>query len=66
MNEKCDISSVRNELAKRVPTDHAALQAAIQADELLAASDMDGSAIWRKIIKAIDVLQSTEPGGSTH
>lgn len=44
----------------------AALQAAMQADELLAAGDMDGSAVWRKIIKAIEVLQSTELGGSTH
>lgn len=37
----------------------------MQADTLLAAGDLDGSATWRKIVKAIEVLQSTEPGGST-
>jgi len=44
----------------------AALQAAMQADALLSAGDMEGSATWRKIIAAIEVLQSTEPDGATH
>ena len=43
--------------------DQAALQAAIQADALLS-DDMEGSATWLKIIKAIEVMQATEPGGS--
>ncbi len=46
--------------------DQAALQAAMQADALLSAGDMEGSATWRRIIKAIEVLQATEPGGSVH
>ena len=32
----------------------------------LEAGDMDGAATWRKIIKAIEVLQATEPDGVTH
>ncbi len=46
--------------------DQAVLQAAMQADALLGAGDMEGSATRRKIIAAIEVLQSTEPGGVTH
>ncbi len=32
----------------------------------LKAGDTGGSAMWRKIIKAIEVLQATEPGGASH
>ena len=46
--------------------DQAALQAAMQADALLEAGDMDGSAMWRKVIKAIEVMQATGPVGMTH
>ena len=46
--------------------DQAALQAAMQSDALLEASDLDGAATWRKIIKAIEVLQATEPGDLLH
>ncbi len=46
--------------------DQAALQAAMQSDAQLAAGDLDGAATWRKIIKAIEVLQSTEPDGAVH
>ena len=46
--------------------DQAALQAAMQADALLEAGDLDGAATWRKIIKAIEVMQVTEPDGALH
>ena len=46
--------------------DQAALQAAMQADALLSAGDMEGSATWRMIIKAIEVLQATQPSGVMH
>ncbi len=46
--------------------DQAVVQAAMQADAQLAAGDMEGAAMWRRIIKAIEVLQATEPGGLTH
>ncbi len=32
----------------------------MRADELLADGDMEGSATWRKIIAAIEVMQATE------
>lgn len=43
--------------------DQAALQAAMQSDALLEAGDMDGAATWRKIIRAIEVMQATEADG---
>ena len=46
--------------------DQAALQTAMQSDALLEAGDMDGAAVWRRINKAIEVLQATEPGGTPH
>ncbi len=46
--------------------EQAALQAAMQADALLEAGDMEGAATWLKIIKAIEVMQATEPNGATH
>ncbi|MGR3343245.1 MAG: hypothetical protein ACU0DI_08505 [Paracoccaceae bacterium] len=36
----------------------------MRADALLDTGDMDAAAMWRKIIKAIEMLQATEPGGS--
>ena len=38
----------------------------MQSDALLAAGDLDGAATWRKIIKAIEVMQATEPDGAMH
>jgi len=38
----------------------------MQADALLEAGDMDGAAVWRKIVKAVEVLQATEPDGVLH
>ncbi len=46
--------------------DQAALQAAMRADAQFAAGDIEGAATWRRIIKAIEVLQATEPDGLTH
>ncbi len=46
--------------------DQAALQAAMRSDELLDTGDLDGAATWRKIIKAIGVVQAAEPDGTTH
>ena len=39
-------------------------QAAIHSDVLVEVSDMDSAATWRKIIKAIKMLQAAEPGKS--
>ena len=37
--------------------DDAATRASLRADELLAERDADGSAVWRRILAAIDELQ---------
>ncbi len=42
--------------------DEAALHAAMRADELMAAGDMDGRAVWHRIERAIDELRRTAPG----
>ncbi|MBM3951045.1 MAG: hypothetical protein FJ311_06290 [Rhodospirillales bacterium] len=34
----------------------APIRAAMRADELLAAGDMDGVSVWKRIVKAIDSL----------
>lgn len=39
----------------------AAIQAAMRADELMAAGDMDGRAVWFRIIRAIEDLQAPAP-----
>ena len=46
--------------------DQAALQAAMQSDALLDTGDLDGAATWRKIVRAIEVMQATEAVGMTH
>jgi hypothetical protein len=41
--------------------DEAAIHAAMRTDELLDAGDLDGVAVWRRIIRAIEELQRKEP-----
>ena len=38
----------------------ATLQAAMRADELLDQGDLDGAAVWRRIVKAVEELLNTE------
>ncbi len=35
----------------------------MRADQLLAAGDLDGAAVWRRIIRAIEGLQRKEAAG---
>jgi len=43
----------------------ATIHAAMRADELLDAGDLDGAAVWRKIVKVVEELLTTErPTGS--
>ncbi len=42
--------------------DGAALHAAQRADELMAAGDMEGRAVWQRIERAIDELRRSAPG----
>ena len=46
----------------------AAIEAAMRADEMLEKGDLDGYAVWRRILRAVEELQRTEPaaGGQLH
>ncbi len=45
--------------------DDAPIEAAMRADELAADGDMEGRAVWLRIVKAIEELQSQErPAGA--
>ncbi len=46
--------------------DQAAIDAGMKADELLETGDLDGSAVWRRIIRAIEEMQRTQANGATH
>ena len=41
--------------------DAADIEAAMRADERLAAGDMDGEAVWLRIVKAVEEFLSEEP-----
>ena len=41
--------------------DEAAIQAAYKTDAMLAKGDLDGAAVWPKIVSTINELQRTEP-----
>ena len=60
MNSDINIYQTANELIKQHGED-APIHAAMRADELLDAGDMDGQAVWKKILAAIEELQSKEP-----
>ncbi len=48
--------------------DEAPIHAAMQADAMLDKGDLDGAAVWRRIVEAINELLSTRPsdGESVH
>ncbi len=45
--------------------DDAPVEAAMRADELAEDGDMEGRAVWLRIVKAIEELQSEERPGDT-
>ena len=36
---------------------------AVRADAMLETGDLDGAAVWKRILRAVDKLQRVEPGG---
>jgi len=46
----------------------APIHAAMRADAMIEAGDLDGYATWKRIIKAVEELQGTvpKPGGAVH
>ncbi len=59
MTSDLDIYRSANELIKQYG-DAADIEAAMRADERLAAGDMDGEAVWLRIVKAREELLSEE------
>lgn len=59
MIASADIWRTANLLIKQ-HGDDAPIHAAIRADELLAAGDFEGLAVWKAIIRAIDELLANE------
>ena len=41
--------------------DEAAIQAAMQEDAMIEKGDLDGAAVWRRIVNAVEELQREEP-----
>jgi len=64
MNER-DIWASANLLIEK-HGDEAAAVAARRADHLFDRGDLEGAAIWRRIISAIEAIRKTEPDGSVH
>ena len=64
MTSEIDIYRAANELIRQ-HGDEAPIHAAIRADELLEAGDMDGKAVWLRILNAVDELLARErPDGA--
>ncbi len=59
MTSDLDIYRSAHLLIKR-HGDDAPIEAAMRADELVEAGDMEGVAVWRRIVKAIEELLSEE------
>ncbi len=62
MTSDLDIYRSANELINQ-HGETADIEAAMRADECLAAGDMEGRAVWRRIVKAIEELLSEERPG---
>ena len=59
MTSELDIYRTANGLIKQYGAD-ATIHAAMLADELLDLGDLDGLAVWKRILAAIEELQSRE------
>ena len=44
----------------------APIQAAMRADAMLEKGDLDGYAVWRRVLRAVGELQGTKPGARVH
>jgi hypothetical protein len=60
-----DIYRSANLLVKRHGED-APIHAAMRADAMLEAGDLDGYAVWRRVLRAVEELQEVEPGTRVH
>ncbi len=60
MTSDIDIWRSANEIIKQHGGD-APIHAAMRADAMLEAGDLDGLATWKRILRAVGELQGTEP-----
>ncbi len=60
MTSDLDIYRSANLLVKRHGED-APIHAAMRADAMLDKGDLDGVSVWRRILRAVEGLQGTEP-----
>ncbi len=60
MTSDLDIYRSAQALVKRHGED-APIHAAMRADELLEAGDLDGCAVWKRVLRAVEELQGTAP-----
>ena len=51
-------------LVKRHGQD-APIEASMRADAMLEAGDLDGYAVWKRILRAVEELQGTDPAPGT-
>ncbi len=58
-----DIYRSANVLVKQHGQD-APIEAAMRADAMLDKGDLDGYAVWRRILRAVEQLRTGEPGPS--
>ena len=65
MIPEIDICRVANLMLRRYG-DEADIESAIRAEELAAAGDWVGEAVWRRIINAIGQLENTTPFEPLH
>ncbi len=60
-----DIYLSANLLVKQHGED-APIHAAMRADAMLEAGDLDGYAVWKRIMRAVEELRGTVPGARVH
>ncbi len=60
MTSDLDIYRSTNVLVKRHGED-APIHAAMRADAMLEAGDLDGYRVWKRVLRAVEELQWTEP-----
>ncbi len=65
MTSDLDIYRTANELIREHGQD-APIQAAMRADELLEAGDLEGCAVFKRVLRAVEELQRAEPGTRVH
>ena len=67
MTSDLDVFRSANEFIKHHGED-APIEAAMRADKLLEAGNLDGFSVWKRILWAVEELQRAEPkpGGKMH